>query len=66
MHIDNESEVEATNCRWVYNTNSNPIGTEISSYPNTFGSNGQRITLSASNPGTYYLHVLTVDKQKIK
>ena len=66
MHIDNESEVEATNCRWVYNTNSNPIGTEISSYPNTFGSNGQRITLSASNPGTYYLHVLTVDKAENK
>ena len=60
-HIDNESGVEATNCRWVYNTNSNPIGTEISSYPNTFSSNGQTITLSASNPGTYYLHVLTQD-----
>ena len=60
-HIDNESGVDIENCRWVYNTNSNNIGTEISSYPNTFSNNGQKITLSASSPATYYLHVLTQD-----
>ena len=60
-HIDNESGVEATNCRWGYNTNSNLIGTEISSYSNTFSNNGQIITLNVNNPGTYYLHVLTID-----
>ena len=41
--------------------NQNPIGTEESSYTNAF-SNDQPITLNASTPGTYYLHVLTVDK----
>ena len=63
-HIDNESGVDIGNCRWVYNTNSSKIGTEVSSYPseNTFSSNGQQITLSATTVGTYYLHVLTVDK----
>ena len=63
-HIDKESGVDISNCRWVYNTNSNTIGTEISSYPseNTFNNNGQTITLSATTVGTYYLHVLTQDK----
>ncbi len=65
-HTDNESGVDIGNCRWVYNTNSSSIGTEISSYPNTFNSNGETITLSASNPETYYLHVLTVDKAENK
>ena len=61
-HIDNESGVAPTNCKWIYNTNPNPIGTEEGSYTNTFNNNGQTITLSASTTGTYYLHVLTVDK----
>ena len=60
-HTDNESGVDIENCRWVYNTNPSSIGTEISSYPNTFSSNGQTITLSASSPATYYLHILTQD-----
>ena len=60
-HTDKESGVDIGNCKWVYNTNQNKIGTETSSYPNTFSSNGQTITLSASNPGIYYLHVLTQD-----
>ena len=61
-HIDNESGVEIINCRWVYNTNLNSIGTDASNYPNTFSSNGQTITLSTTTVGTYYLHILTVDK----
>ena len=35
-HTDHESGVAPTNCKWVYNTNSNPIGTEESSYLNAF------------------------------
>ena len=61
-HIDNESGVAIENCKWIYNTNSSNIGTNESNYTNTFSSNGQSITLNASTPGTYYLHVLTVDK----
>ena len=60
-HTDNESGVDIGNCKWEYNTNTNPIGTEESSYTNVF-SNNQPITLNASTPGIYYLHVLTVDK----
>ena len=60
-HTDYLSGVNIANCRWVYNTTAGKIGTSITNYPNTFTNNGQTITLSATNPGTYYLHVLTVD-----
>ena len=61
-HIDNETGVDIGNCKWEYNTNSNQIGTEASNYTNSFSSDGEKITLSASTVGTYYLHVLTADK----
>ena len=58
---DNESGVNATGSKWAYNTTATEIGTEESSYTNTFNSNGETITLQATTAGTYYLHVLTVD-----
>ena len=61
-HTDNESGIEIANCKWVYNTTSTPIGTEETSYANAFNSNGQTINLVGETVGTYYLHVLTIDK----
>ena len=58
---DNESGVNVTASKWIYNTNSGYIGTSESSYNNNFSSNGQTITLKSTTVGTYYLHVLTVD-----
>ena len=58
---DNESGVNTTASKWVYNTNSGNIGINESSYNNTFSSNGQTIQLKSTTAGTYYLHVLTVD-----
>ena len=55
------SGVQVSKCKWTYNTNSAKIGTEDSSYGNTFTSQQQTLTLSTSTIGTYYLHVLTVD-----
>ena len=61
-HTDNESGVNITNCKWVYNTTGTPIGTEEGSYTGgNFSSNGETINLTASVAGTYYLHVLTID-----
>ncbi len=61
-HNDAQSGVKIASCKWVYNTTSTKIGTTASSYTGgTFTSNGQQINLSASTPGTYYLHVLTTD-----
>ncbi len=58
---DNESGVNTTASRWIYNTTSGAIGENESSYNNTFSSNEQTITLKSTTAGTYYLHVLTVD-----
>ena len=58
---DNESGVNTTSSKWIYNTISGAIGENESSYNNTFSGNGQTITLKAITAGTYYLHVLTVD-----
>ena len=62
-HIDNESGVEITNSRYVWNTSSGKIGTNESSYAGgTFNSNGEQISTTLNTVKTYYLHVLTVDK----
>ena len=61
-HNDAQSGIRIASCKWVYNTTSGKIGTAASSYTGgTFSSNGQTINLNASSPGTYYLHVLSVD-----
>ena len=58
---DNESGVDTTGSKWVYNTTSGNIGTDESSYTNSFTENPEELTLSANTAGTYYLHVLTKD-----
>ena len=61
-HIDNESGVDILNSKWECNKSSDEIGIEASSYTNTFSSNNEEINLNLTEGGTYYLHVLTVDK----
>ena len=60
---DNESGLNITGSKWVYNTNAGAIGENAGSYANTFTNNNnpQTITLNTGTAGTYYLHVLTVD-----
>ena len=60
---DNESGLNITGSKWVYNTNSGAIGENESSYANSFTNNNnpQTITLNTGTAGIYYLHVLTVD-----
>ncbi len=60
-HIDNESGVDITRCKWELTASESLLGTEESSYTNTFTSNGQQLTLTPTTLETYYLHVLTVD-----
>ena len=59
--VDNESGVDVTGSKWVYNTNAGNIGTDEGSYTNNFTTNPEELTLSADTAGTYYLHVLTKD-----
>ena len=59
--IDNESGVDVTGSKWIYNANAGNIGTDEGSYTNSFTANPEELTLSADTAGTYYLHVLTKD-----
>ena len=62
-HIDNESGPNIAQCKYIWNTSSTRLGTDASKYTGgTFSSNGQQISRNMSSKGTYYLHVLTVDK----
>ena len=58
---DNESGVDVTGSKWIYNTTSGNIGTDEASYTNSFTTNPEELTLSTDTAGTYYLHVLTKD-----
>ena len=58
---DNESGVNTTASKWVYNTISGAIGENEGSYTGGSFSSGQTIQLEATTVGTYYLHVLAVD-----
>ena len=62
---DNLSGVDIEKCKWVLTTSNSPIGTEdISRYnEGEFTKEIEdKIILSGKTEGTYYLHVLTIDK----
>lgn len=60
---DNNNQLDLSACRYVYNTTSSYIGNDESQYTGGgFDSANTSITLKSSSAGTYYLHVLTKDK----
>ena len=62
-HTDNESGIDIGKCKWVYNKQSGAIGKQENLYTGgTFSSNGQSVSYTTREIGTYYLHVLSVDK----
>ena len=59
---DNESGIDISQTKWVFNTEAGNIGTEASKYTGgTFTKTQETITIPTTTGGTYYLHVLTVD-----
>jgi len=62
VHNDDKSGIDLSSCRWVYNTTDTMLGieSEIWDTANEF-TEGEPITLTASTPGEYYLHILSVD-----
>lgn len=57
------SGIDITKCKWVYNDKSIEIGKNEASYTGgTFREEQEEVILTISIPGTYYLHILTVDK----
>ena len=61
IHQDNQSGVNIGQCKWIFNNNSEDIGTNADNYTGTFSNATQDINLDTSVEGTFYLHVLTVD-----
>ena len=62
-HTDNESGVLIENCKYIFNTTSGNLETtnELWNTAESFEINPQTLTLTATEEGIYYLHVLTVD-----
>lgn len=61
-HIDQLSGVQIDDCKWVLTNSASALGENASSYTGTFTSNNQQISFKVSAEGSYYVHVLTVDK----
>ena len=59
---DNESGIDITKCRWIYNQTSTKLGEDETKYTGKFTSANETISLTATSSGDYYLHVLTVDR----
>ena len=60
---DNESGINISKSKWVFNQTSTEIGTEESSYTNTFTSATETLKLTPNTLGSWYLHILSVDKK---
>ena len=64
-HVDNETGVDIENSKWVLTQSETEIGIGedvISQYTGSFTANPDTIDINTSTSGTYYLHILTVDK----
>ena len=64
-HIDKESGVNISQSKWVLTQSAEEIGTGsdvIAQYTSSFTTNPETITIDSNAEGTYYLHVLTIDK----
>ena len=60
---DSVSGVDITKCKWDYRKSNEKIGTNEADYKGgTFKSNPEEINLQTYIAGTYYLHILTIDK----
>ena len=59
---DEQSGINIEKCKWTYNTISEELGTSESMYTGNFTGSKQSLTLQVKQAGTYYLHVLSVDK----
>ena len=56
------SGLSLPNCKWIYTTQKNNIGTNQTSYTGgKMSSNTQTLTLQTMKAGTYYLHILSAD-----
>ena len=63
-HADNQSKIDITKCKWLFNTTSTNLNVNNTAWntAHTFSNSTNQISITVpSNPGNYYLHVLSVD-----
>lgn len=58
------SKLDLENCKYIFTTTGTPLGIDMPSQytGGNFSSETQTLTLDSSRLGTYYLHILSVDK----
>ena len=62
-HTDNETGIDIESCRWVINQYGISIGTNAVYYTGgSFTKNNEQISTTVRDVGTFYVHVLSVDK----
>ena len=61
---DEKSGIDITKCKYIVNTSSELLGTDNTSWSSatTFTETPQNIAITKTDGGTYYLHVLSIDK----
>ena len=61
---DLESGIDITNCKYIVNQSSDKLGKDNEAWNSAlnFNENPKKINVIESNPGTYYLHILSVDR----
>ena len=58
---DNESGINVSKSKWIFNQTSTAIGTAESSYANRFTSETETIKMTPTATGNWYLHILSTD-----
>ena len=65
---DLESGIDITNCKYIVNQSRDKLGEDNEVWNNAlnFNENPKNINITESNPGTYYLYVLSIDRARNK
>ena len=61
-HIDNETGIDISKCKWILNNSNTALGLDSSNYTNAFTSDNQTISLNLESSKPWYIHILSVDK----
>ena len=61
---DNINRLDTNNCSYMYNSDSSPIGIDVSAYASGLSAEENNIEITFTSEGTYYIHVLTSDLDK--
>ena len=65
-HTSDYNDIDITKCKYTINNSSDSLGTDLSSYANTFTSNGQQIDITISAAQSYYIHILSSNQSAVR